>query len=44
MRSASRRCGRIGSTREAAVELGLAEGSAATVLVKSAEFMLGVDD
>ena len=31
-------------TKEAAVELGLAEGTKATVLVKSTEVMLGVDD
>ncbi len=30
-------------TKEAAVELGLAEGVKATVLVKSTEVMLGVD-
>jgi molybdopterin-binding protein len=30
-------------TKEAAVELGLAEGTKATVLVKSTEVMLGVD-
>jgi molybdopterin-binding protein len=30
-------------TKEAAVELGLAEGTKATVLVKSTEVMLGVE-
>ncbi len=30
-------------TKEAATELGLAEGTRATVLVKSTEVMLGVD-
>ncbi|HEY7813644.1 MAG TPA: TOBE domain-containing protein [Nakamurella sp.] len=30
-------------TKEAAVELGLAEGTKATVLIKSTEVMLGVD-
>ncbi len=30
-------------TKEAAVELGLAEGTRATVLIKSTEVMLGVD-
>jgi molybdate transport system regulatory protein len=30
-------------TKEAAVELGLADGTKATVLVKSTEVMLGVD-